>query len=144
MKRLANYVGGEWVEADTGRTQQVQNPATEEILAEVPLGSASDVDRAARAAQAAYPAWRSTPPVQRARFLFELKFLLEKHADELARTLTREHGKTLSESLGSVRRGIECVEVACGAPSSSAMSRRSRSSPGSQVAERSGFCQVAR
>ncbi len=117
MKRLPNYVGGEWVEAETGRTQKIRNPATEEVLAEVPLGSAGDVDRAAQAAQAAYPAWRSTPPVQRARYLFELKFLLEKHADELARTLTKEHGKTLSEARGSVRRGIECVEVACGAPS---------------------------
>ena len=117
MQRLRNYVGGEWVEADTERTQKVLNPATEEVLAEVPLGGAVEVDRAARAAQAAYAGWRATPAVQRAHYLFDLKFLLEKHADEIARTLTAEHGKTLSESKGSVRRGIECVEVACGAPS---------------------------
>ena len=64
-----------------------------------------------------FPAWRDTPPVARARAMFRFRELLEEHFEELAATVTREHGKTLDESRGSVRRGIECVEVACGTPS---------------------------
>ncbi len=116
-ERLRNYVGGEWVDVEGTRTLPVRNPATEQVLAHVPMSTPADLDRAVRAAQAAFPAWRATPPVERARCLFQLKFLLEQHAEELAATVTREHGKTLAESRGSVRRGIECVEVACGAPS---------------------------
>ena len=116
-ERLRNYIGGEWVESAAAQTRTVLNPATGEALAEVPLGGVDDVDRAARAAQAAFDSWRQLPPVRRARYLFELKALLEKNLEEIAATLTREHGKTLDEARGSVRRGIECVEVACGAPS---------------------------
>lgn len=116
-ERLRNHVGGEWIEAETQRYQPVWNPATEEVLAEVPLGSAEDVERAVQAACGAYQQWRVTPPVERARYLFELRHLLEQRAEDLATIVTREHGKTLAEARGSVRRGIECVEVACGAPS---------------------------
>jgi malonate-semialdehyde dehydrogenase (acetylating)/methylmalonate-semialdehyde dehydrogenase len=115
--RLRNFIGGEWVESRAVRVQEVRNPATGEVIAEVPMGGAEDVDRAARAAQEAYAGWREVPPVARARRLFELKFLLEKNAEELARIVTLENGKTLHEARGSVRRGIECVEVASGAPS---------------------------
>jgi malonate-semialdehyde dehydrogenase (acetylating)/methylmalonate-semialdehyde dehydrogenase len=117
VERLRNYVGGEWVDASTSRTREVRNPATGEVLAEVPLGEADDVYRAVRAAHAAYPAWREVPPVERARALFRFKTLLEERFEDVARTVTRENGKTLAEARGSVRRGIECVEVATGAPS---------------------------
>jgi malonate-semialdehyde dehydrogenase (acetylating)/methylmalonate-semialdehyde dehydrogenase len=117
IERLSNYVGGRWVAARGDRALPVKNPATEQVLAEVPLGTEGDVEHAVRAAHAAYPAWRATPPVERARYLFRFKFLLDRHRDELARIVTSEHGKTLDEARGSVQRGIECVEVACGAPS---------------------------
>ena len=115
-ERLKDYVGGKWVESQAGTAQTVRNPATGEAIAEVPLGGPADVDRAAHAAHEAFRSWRAVPPVQRAQRLFDLKFLLEKHAEELSRTVTRENGKTLDEARGSVRRGIECVEVAIGAP----------------------------
>lgn len=115
--RLRNFVNGRWADAEAKSVHEVRNPATGELLAEVPLGGADDVDRAVKAAAAAYPAWRETPPVDRARRLFALKNLLEDGFEELSRIVTLENGKTLSEARGSVRRGIECVEVACGAPS---------------------------
>lgn len=117
VERLRNYVNGEWIDVDAANVQEVRNPATGEVIAETPLGSAEDVDRAVRAAHGAYDSWRRVPPVVRARYLFELKNLLERNFEELSATLTREHGKTLLEARGSVRRGIECVEVAAGAPS---------------------------
>jgi len=81
------------------------------------LSTADDVDAAVQAAARAFPAWRDTPVNARAQVLYRFKALLEQHFEELARTVTTEHGKTLDEARGSVRRGIECVEVACGAPS---------------------------
>ncbi len=116
-QRLKDYVGGQWVDSFAKTTQDVKNPATGEVLALTPLGGAADVDRAAKKAHEAWQSWRTTPAVNRARYLFELKSLLERNAEELARTVTRENGKTLDEARGSVRRGIECVEVAAGAPS---------------------------
>ncbi len=113
---LPNYIGGSWHRSHGTTALPVVNPATAERLAEVPLGTARDVDAAVAAAAAAFPAWRATPPVVRARFLFRMKQLLEEHFDELAMTVTRENGKTLDESRGSVRRGIENVEHACGIP----------------------------
>ena len=114
---LKNYIGGKWVAARADKTLDVRNPATTEILAKVPLGKAADMDDAVRAAREAFPEWRKTPPLERARYFFRLKNLLEERFEDLARTLTIEHGKTLPESRGSVRRGIECVEVATGIPS---------------------------
>jgi malonate-semialdehyde dehydrogenase (acetylating)/methylmalonate-semialdehyde dehydrogenase len=113
---LANYIGGHWLEASTARTLPVTNPATGELLARVPLSAAADVDRAVTVAKHAFDSWRHVPPVQRARYLFRFKDLLDRHAEEIARTVTREHGKTLDEARGSVRRGIENVEHACGIP----------------------------
>ena len=115
--RLKNYIGGEWVEAEARAVQEVRNPATGELLAECPLGGAAEVDAAARSAHAAYASWRKVPAEDRVQYLFKLKSLLEQHAEELAATVTRENGKTLSESRGSVRRGIQMIEVASGAPS---------------------------
>jgi malonate-semialdehyde dehydrogenase (acetylating)/methylmalonate-semialdehyde dehydrogenase len=117
VEKLQDFVDGQWQDPLTQQYSPVHNPATGKILAQVPLGGADDVDRAVRAAHAAFADWREVPPVQRARYLFELKYLMEKHAEEIAHIVTLENGKTHSEALGSVRRGIECVEVAAGAPS---------------------------
>lgn len=117
IERLKNYVGGEWVEVETRASQEVRNPATGEVLGLCPLGGAAEVDAAARSAHGAFAGWRKMPVEDRVQFLFKLKGLLEQHAEELAATVTRENGKTLSESRGSVRRGIQMIEVAAGAPS---------------------------
>ncbi len=114
--RLQNYIDGAWVDSDATSTHPVRNPANGQVLGEVPLGGKSDVDRAASAAARAFRGWRRTPVEDRVQYLFQLKFLLEKHAEELAATVTRENGKTLPESRGSVRRGIQMIEVATGAP----------------------------
>lgn len=114
---LANFVNGRWVESRTREFLDVYNPARGEVIARTPLSTREDLDLAVAAAKKAFPAWRDTPPVVRARALFRLKALLEESFEDLARTVTTEHGKTLEESRGSVRRGIECVEVACGTPS---------------------------
>ncbi len=110
-------VGGRWEGSASGRVGEVYNPSTGRVIAHVPLGSAADVDRAARAAAAALPAWAETPAVERARVLFRFRELLVLHAEELAASVTREHGKTLAESRASVQRGVEMVEFACGTPS---------------------------
>jgi malonate-semialdehyde dehydrogenase (acetylating)/methylmalonate-semialdehyde dehydrogenase len=114
---LRNLVGGRWAESRAAAMLDVHNPATGDVIARTPLSTAADLDAAVMAAKAAFPAWRDTPPVVRARTMFRFKNLLEEHLEELSRIVTTEHGKTLEESRGSVRRGIECVEVACGAPS---------------------------
>ncbi len=114
---LPNYIGGAWTRSSATDELPITNPATAEPLGRTPLGTARDVDDAVRAAAAAFPRWRETPPVVRARFLFRLKQLLDEHFDELATIVTLENGKTLDEAKGSVRRGIENVEHACGIPS---------------------------
>src|SRR6266576_3582510 len=116
MKTLRNYIGGEWIAPGSVDYLDLTNPATGEQLGKVPLSGARDVDAAVAAAQAAFLKWRQVPPVVRARYLFKLKYLMEEHFDEIATTVTREHGKTLDEARGSVRRGIENVEHACGIP----------------------------
>ena len=114
---LPNFIGGRWVPSQGDRCLDVHNPARGVVIARTPLSTGADVDAAVTAAAAAFPAWSETPPVVRARALFRLRQLLDDHLDELARLVTTEHGKTLAEARASVRRGIECVEVACGAPS---------------------------
>ena len=116
MKTLRNFIGGEWVPPQTAEYLDLTNPATGESLGKVPLSGARDVNDAVAAAQAAFLKWRQVPPVVRARYLFKLKALLEEQFDDLAATVTRENGKTLDEAKGSVRRGIENVEHACGIP----------------------------
>ncbi len=116
MNRILNYVNGEWVEPKAVEALEVFNPATQELLARTPLGPPSEVDLAVRAASAAFPGWRNTPPGDRIQYLFKLKDLLDTHIDEIARTITLENGKTFGESKGEMRRAIENVEVACGIP----------------------------
>jgi malonate-semialdehyde dehydrogenase (acetylating)/methylmalonate-semialdehyde dehydrogenase len=116
MRVLDNFINGAWVKS-TGATQlDVTNPATGEVLAQVPLSTAGDVDAAVKAAEAAFPAWSATPSVQRSRHLFKLKALLDAHKEEIAAICTKEHGKTLSESRNDLGRGIENVEHAAGMP----------------------------
>jgi malonate-semialdehyde dehydrogenase (acetylating)/methylmalonate-semialdehyde dehydrogenase len=114
---LKNYIGGEWIAAESTEYHEVKNPATGELIGKTPLCGAAEVDTAVRSAKHAFGSWRRTPVEDRVQFLFQLKFQLEKHAEELAAIVTRENGKTLSESRGSVRRGIQMIEVATGAPS---------------------------
>lgn len=113
---IPNFVGGAWVSAQASESLEVRDPATGELLGRVPLSGRADVGRAVEAAKAAFPAWRATPAVERARLLFRLKGFLDREKDELARSLTREHGKTLADARGEIQRGIENVEHACGIP----------------------------
>jgi malonate-semialdehyde dehydrogenase (acetylating) / methylmalonate-semialdehyde dehydrogenase len=113
---IRNFIGGEWVASSGSETLPVVDPGTGETLGWVPLSTAGDVDRAVQAASAAFPAWRRTPPVERARVLFRLKHLLDQQKHELARDLSREHGKNVAETLGEIQRGIENIEHACGVP----------------------------
>ncbi len=114
--KLFNYIDGNWVAPERADLLTVENPGTAEAEATVCLSRSDDVDQAARAASRAFSEWRRVPVSERVQFLFRLKGLLEEEFEELSRTITRECGKTLSESRGELRRGIENVEVACGAP----------------------------
>ena len=113
---MQNYIEGEWQKSKAVDFLPVVNPATGEELGRTPLASAEEVDLAVQAAARAYPAWRRVPVTDRVQYLFKLKMLLEDQFENLARTVTMEAGKTLVESRGELRRAIENVEVACGAP----------------------------
>ena len=114
--QITNFFAGSWSKASARESLSVVNPATKQVLAEVPLSTERDVTAVIEAAAAAYPAWRRTPPEERIQYLFKLKQLLEDHIEDLARTITLENGKTLGEARAEIRRGIENVEVACGIP----------------------------
>lgn len=114
--QLLNYVGGQWQRSGADHVLKITNPATAQALATVPLSPATEVDGAVQAAAKAFRDWRMTPVGDRIQPLFRFKNLLEEHLDELARIITNECGKTYAESAGEMRRGIENVEVACGAP----------------------------
>jgi malonate-semialdehyde dehydrogenase (acetylating)/methylmalonate-semialdehyde dehydrogenase len=114
---LLNYIGGTWQRAQTTDFLDVRNPATAETIVRVPLSGRAEVEAAVQAAQTAFVEWRRTPPTERIQYLFKLKQLLEERFDEIAQLTTQECGKTLAESQGELRRGIENVEVACGIPS---------------------------
>ncbi|HUZ86029.1 MAG TPA: CoA-acylating methylmalonate-semialdehyde dehydrogenase [Candidatus Baltobacterales bacterium] len=113
---IRNLIGSEWRAPEGAATLPVYNPATGEVIDQVPLSGAREVDAAAKAAAAAYAGWSRTALMERVRLMFRYKALLEDHFDELAAIITRHHGKTLEESRGEVRRGIEVVDFACGAP----------------------------
>jgi malonate-semialdehyde dehydrogenase (acetylating)/methylmalonate-semialdehyde dehydrogenase len=113
---VLNFIGGAWVPSSGAEIRPIIDPATGEALGAVPLSTSADVDGAVQAATAAYPAWRATPPAERARILFRLKMLLDEHKHDLAVDLSREHGKNVKETLGEIQRGIENIEHACGIP----------------------------
>ena len=113
---VKNLIGGRWEERDGLDTEPVYDPATGEVIAETPLSTREDVDKAVGAASAAFPDWAATPVVERARVLFRFKMLLEERFEELAALVTLENGKDTKDAAGEVRRGIEVVEFACGMP----------------------------
>ena len=112
---IANLAGGRWVQPEV-QTLPVYNPATGEVIEQVPLSGPAEVDEAAQAAAGAFEGWSRTPVMERVRLMFRFKAELEEHFEELAAIVTRHHGKTLDEARGEVRRGIEVVDFACGAP----------------------------
>jgi malonate-semialdehyde dehydrogenase (acetylating) / methylmalonate-semialdehyde dehydrogenase len=113
---LHHYVNGRRVTPKGGRFGDVFNPATGEVSGRVPLASAAEVGEAVAAAKAAFPGWSKVTPMQRARVMFRFKALIEANMDKLATLVSAEHGKVLSDAKGSVQRGLEVVEFACGIP----------------------------
>ncbi|MDQ0245022.1 malonate-semialdehyde dehydrogenase (acetylating)/methylmalonate-semialdehyde dehydrogenase [Bacillus fengqiuensis] len=116
VQTLKNFIGGEWIESTSNKTEAVPNPATGEILAYVPISSREDLDKAVEVAKEAYKTWGKTAVPRRARILFRYQQLLIENWDELAKLVTLENGKSYEEGYGEVQRGIECVEFAAGAP----------------------------
>src|ERR671923_2707080 len=112
---IANLIAGHWCHPHTPALP-VYTPATEDVLDEVPLSGPTEVSQAVAAAAEAYVGWSQTPVMERTRLMFRYKALLEEHYEELAGIVTRHHGKTLDEARGEVRRGVEVVDFACGAP----------------------------
>ncbi len=113
---LELWIAGKRHRASATRSGNVTNPATGAVIRRVPFCNAADVDAAVKAAAAAFPGWRDTPPLRRARVMQKFLQLLQAHQKDLARRVTEEHGKTLPDAMGSVQRGIEVVEFACGIP----------------------------
>ena len=116
MTTIQNAIGGKLVTSTSTRTQPVFNPATGEATATLPLSTLDEINAAVASAKAAFPAWSNTPPMKRARVMFKFKQLLDQYADDLAREISKEHGKVHDDALGEVARGIDCVDFACGIP----------------------------
>ena len=116
LRTIGHWIGGEPVPGDSGRTGPVYNPATGEQTGEVTFATREDVDRAVAAAKDAFPGWRATSLSKRQELFFRIYNLVDAHRDDLARILTSEHGKVLSDAHGEVQRGIEVVEYVCGLP----------------------------
>ncbi|MEL4011619.1 methylmalonate-semialdehyde dehydrogenase [Bacillus velezensis] len=117
IRKLKNYINGEWVESETDQYEDVVNPATKEVMCQVPISTREDVEYAVRSASEAFQTWSKTAVPRRARILFNYQQLLQQNKEELARLITLENGKNTTEALGEVGRGIENVEFAAGAPS---------------------------
>jgi malonate-semialdehyde dehydrogenase (acetylating)/methylmalonate-semialdehyde dehydrogenase len=115
-KTIPHIIGGKAVTGTSNRHGDVFNPATGEITGKVPFANGDDVNSAVASARAALDEWASTPALRRARVMFKFKELIEKNIDDLAAIVTAEHGKVLSDARGSVQRGLEVVEFACGMP----------------------------
>jgi malonate-semialdehyde dehydrogenase (acetylating) / methylmalonate-semialdehyde dehydrogenase len=114
--RVPSFIGGRMREAGAAEAHPIPDPATGQTIAELPYSSPAEIDQAVAAARAAFPAWADAPVPDRAQVLFRFKALLEAHFEQLAAIVTTENGKTLAEARGEVRRGIEVVDFACGAP----------------------------
>jgi len=113
---IENLIGGERRASASGRSQPIYNPATGEAIEELGLSSVEEVGTAVAAAKEAFPAWSRLPPAKRAAIMFRFNALLERRADDIAREISREHGKTHADALGEVQRGKEVVEFCCGIP----------------------------
>jgi malonate-semialdehyde dehydrogenase (acetylating)/methylmalonate-semialdehyde dehydrogenase len=116
MALVKNYINGSWVSSKSEHVRSVLNPATNETIAEVPMSTVAEIDRAVQAAQEAFYEWRTTPPYTRARSMFKFKNLLEEHFEELSQIVVKENGKTIDEARAEVRRAIENIELAAGIP----------------------------
>jgi len=114
--QILHWINGTADAGSSGRTGVVFNPATGEAAAKVAMADSADVDKALSAASAAFPDWAATPPLRRARVMFRFKELIDRHREEIVRLITAEHGKVLSDADGSLQRGLEVVEFACGIP----------------------------
>jgi malonate-semialdehyde dehydrogenase (acetylating)/methylmalonate-semialdehyde dehydrogenase len=116
MKSLSHYVNGAPLAGTSGRFLDVYDPSSGKVTAKAPLASKAEVEAAIASAQAAFPAWASTPAAKRAQVMFKFRELIISHMDELALLVSSEHGKTLPDAKGSITRGLEVVEFACGIP----------------------------
>jgi malonate-semialdehyde dehydrogenase (acetylating) / methylmalonate-semialdehyde dehydrogenase len=117
MQVIENAVAGKRYVSGSSRRTAVFNPATGEQIADLPLSTVAEINAAVAAAKAAFAEWRNVPPLRRARHMFKFKELLDRYTDDLAREISREHGKTHADALGELARGIEVVDYACGIPS---------------------------
>lgn len=113
---IGHYINGQHTAGTSSRLSDVYNPATGEVQAQLRNATVADVNAAISAAEQAFPAWSTTPALRRARIMFKFKALLDEHANDLAKAISLEHGKTISDARGEVTRGIEVVEFACGMP----------------------------
>src|SRR6185437_15520633 len=116
VKPINHWISGEPFAGQSGRSGSVFNPATGEQSGAVDFATAEEVDRAVQAAKAAFPKWRATSLAKRAELMFAIRELVHERREEIAKILTREHGKVLSDALGEVARGLEVIEFCCGLP----------------------------
>ena len=116
METLRHYVGGKLVDGTSERFSEVDNPATGELNVRVPLANENEVDSAVATALEAFEGWATTSPLRRARVMFKFKALIDENIDAMAEIITAEHGKVHSDAVGSITRGLEVVEFACGIP----------------------------
>jgi malonate-semialdehyde dehydrogenase (acetylating)/methylmalonate-semialdehyde dehydrogenase len=116
MQTILNAIDGRKIKSASRRIAPVYNPATGEQVAELPLSTAEEVSEAVAAAKKAADGWGAMPPLKRTKFMFRFKELLDRNADEIARSISREHGKTHDDALGELARGIDVVDFACGIP----------------------------
>ena len=116
MKLIEHFVGGKIIPGTSNKKGKVFNPATGEQEKEVRLGAKDDLDKAVLIAREAFKEWALKPPLQRARIMFKFKELIEKNSDELTKLIVSEHGKVYEDARGSLTRGLEVVEFACGIP----------------------------
>ncbi len=116
MPLIAHLVDGQTAGDDSGRSQDILNPATGQVTGAVALADSATVEKAIAAAEAAFPKWRDTPPGKRARIMYRFRHLLEENAGRICALVTQEHGKALDDARGELARGIENVEYACGVP----------------------------
>ncbi|MDX6398649.1 MAG: malonate-semialdehyde dehydrogenase (acetylating) / methylmalonate-semialdehyde dehydrogenase, partial [Gaiellaceae bacterium] len=116
LTRISHWIGGKVVPGTSGRTSPVYNPALGRQTGEVDLATVEEVGAAVAAAKAAFPAWRATSLAKRAELMFRIRELVHARREEVARILTAEHGKVLSDAMGEVTRGLEVIEFACGIP----------------------------
>jgi malonate-semialdehyde dehydrogenase (acetylating)/methylmalonate-semialdehyde dehydrogenase len=115
-RELHHFIGGKRVKGQSGRFGDVYNPTLGEVSAQAPFASKAEVDAAIANARQAFPAWAALSPMARARVMFKFKELVESHMDELALLLSTEHGKVINDAKGSIQRGLEVAEFACGIP----------------------------